>query len=261
MTENNSQEKQIQDMLEFILDENSDSLDSDDSESTILFWVNEIENAVDSIETATLFLERTDNYKWKWISFALHHALYSFCIVSLVQGNYEVVLKSHDNDSNCFFRKGTEEKWKKSNKVRIDNGPYYIIEWKAIEGKPPKIRSKSKRNKKQKKQLIGFWSALARVQDQEFWMGRLYGIKALKLTESQRKNIEWLVLDVRNDLMHFVPKSYGISIEDLKAALNDIIQVIEFLAFESNAVHFSIKPDLESRLKKTLKKFKEKIST
>ncbi len=152
------------------------------------------------------------------------------------------------------------DKWKKSKIIRRDDSPYYTIEWGEIENDPPQIESKS--NKKPKKgHLISFWSALARIQDQEYWMGRLYGIKALKLTESQVKNIIWLVVEVRNDLMHFIPKSYGISIKDLKAAFIDIIEVIEFLAFESNPFLFSFKPEIEIPLKKAINSFKQKIDT
>jgi hypothetical protein len=144
--------------------------------------------------------------------------------------------------------------------IKGDVSPYYTIEWSEIENDPPQVESKS--NKKSKKdQLISFWSALARVQDQEYWMGRLYGIKALKLSESQVKNIIWLVVDVRNDLMHFIPKSYGISTDDLKAAFVDIIEVIEFLAFKSNPYLFSFKPEVEKPLKDAINSFRQKINT
>ena len=199
MSENKSMDKQIQEMLEFISIERFDTAEPANRETSNLFWVTEIENTVDSIETALAFFDRQDEYRWKWITFALHHALYSLCIATLVHGNYEVVLKSHGNDDKHYFKRGLEDKWKKSKIVRRDDSPYYTIEWSEIENDPPQFESKP--NKKPKKdRLISFWSALARVQDQEYWMGRLYGIKALKLSESQVKNIIWLVVDVRNDL-------------------------------------------------------------
>lgn len=260
MTENNSMDKQIQDMLEFVSTRHPDTVRPKNRQTSDLFWVTEIENTVDSLETAVIFLDRSDEYKWKWISFALHHALYSLCVASLVQGNYEVVLKSQGDDSKNYFRRGVHDKWKKSKIVRHDDSPYYTIEWDEIEDNPPQIESKTNRKRKIE-HLISFWSALARVQDQEYWMGRLYGIKALKLTESQVKNIIWLVVEVRNDLMHFIPKSYGISIKDLKAAFIDIIEVIEFLTFESNPFLFSVKPEVEIRLKEAINSFKQKIDT
>jgi len=260
MSENNSMDKQIQDMLEFVSTERLGTVKPQNRQTSDLFWVTEIENTVDSIETAVVFLGRRDEYRWKWISFALHHALYSLCIASLVHGNYKVVLKSQGNDDKHYFRRGLHDKWKQSKIIRRDDSPYYTIKWGEIENDPPQIESKS--NKKPKKDhLISFWSALARVQDQEYWMGRLYGIKALKLTESQVKNIIWLVVEVRNDLMHFIPKSYGISIQDLKAAFIDIIEVIEFLAFESNPFLFSFKPEIEIPLKEAINSFKQKIDT
>lgn len=260
MSKNNSMDKQIQDMLEFVSTERLGTVKPQNRQTSDLFWVTEIENTVDSIETAVAFLGRPDKYRWKWISFALHHTLYSLCIASLVHGNYKVVLKSQGNDDKHYFRRGLHDKWKKSKIIRRDDSPYYTIKWGEIENDPPQIESKS--NKKPKKDhLISFWSALARVQDQEYWMGRLYGIKALKLTESQVRNIIWLVVEVRNDLMHFIPKLYGISIQDLKAAVIDIIELIEFLAFESNPFLFSFKPEIEIPLKDVINSFKQKIDT
>jgi len=260
MTENTSMDKQIQDMLEFISTEHPDAVKPKNRQTSDLFWVTEIESTVDSFETAVICLDRPDEYKWKWISFALHHALYSLCVANIVQGNYEVVLKSQGNDSKHYFRRGVHDKWKKSKIVRRDDSPYYTIEWDEIENNPPQIGSKSKKKRKID-HLISFWSALARVQDQQYWMGRLYGIRALKLTESQVKNIIWFVVEVRNDLMHFIPKSYGISTKDLKAAFIDIIKVIEFLAFESKPFLFSVKPEIGIRLKEAINSFKQKIDT
>ena len=251
---------QIQEMLDFISTDRFDTAEPIDDETSNLFWVNEIENTVDSIETAVTFFDRSDEYKWKWISFTLHHALYSLCIVTLVHGNYEVVLESQGKDDKHYFRRRSEDKWKKSKIVRRADSPYYTIEWTEIENNPPGV--KNKQNKKSNKgQLINFWSALARVQDQEYWMGRLYGLKALKLSESQVKNIVWLVVNVRNDLMHFIPKSYGISIDDLKEAYIDIIDVIAFLAFESNPFLFSYKPEVKKALKAAIDSIKQKINT
>ena len=260
MTRNNSMEKQIQDMLEFLSTDRLDTPKIKNKKESDLFWVTEIENTIDSIKTAVVFLDRRDEYKWKWISFALHHALYSLCVASLVHGNYEVVLKSHGDDSKHHFKRGMHDKWKKSKIIRRDDSPYYTIEWEEIEDNPPQTKCKPTKKIK-RNQLISFWSALARVQDQEYWMGRLGGIKALELTDSQVNNIIWLVVEVRNDLMHFIPKSYGISIKDLKAAFIDIIKIIEFLAFESNPFLFSLKPEVEVPLKEAINNFKQKIDT
>jgi hypothetical protein len=45
-----------------------------------ILWIDEVENPIDSLETALQFLQREDNLKWKWIAIALHHSLYSFYI-------------------------------------------------------------------------------------------------------------------------------------------------------------------------------------
>lgn len=56
-------------MLDFISTERFDTAEPVNDETSNLFWVNEIENTVDSNETAVAFFDRRDEYKWKWISF------------------------------------------------------------------------------------------------------------------------------------------------------------------------------------------------
>ena len=69
MSENKSMNNQIQEMLDFISTEHIDTAEPLNDKTSKLFWVNEIENTVDSIETAVAFFDRRDEYKWKWISF------------------------------------------------------------------------------------------------------------------------------------------------------------------------------------------------
>lgn len=53
--------------------------------------IDNIENAIDSLETALFLLSRSSDRKWKWISITIHHSLYSFCISYIHKGNYERV--------------------------------------------------------------------------------------------------------------------------------------------------------------------------
>lgn len=205
------------------------------------FYLDEVENAVDSLETAVAFLTRNDNLKWKWIAFAMHHSLYSFSIACLVNGNYDNVLSSGKNDDNnqyCMMG-NNNKKWKKSRRVKKYNGPGYVIEWEdtdevPAEASPKEIEEMEK--KKHKRQLIGFWSALARVQDSYYWMGRSVITRAVKLSDEEWKSIKWLTNSVRNDLMHFVPKLLSVSIRSVKKACLDLLRVIEFLALDSGAL-------------------------
>ena len=225
-------------------------------EDSNALYIDEKENAIDSLETALQFLNRNDNLKWKWVAFALHHSLYSFCISSLENGNYE----------NVLF-KGREDEWivqvggqyqQKSEIVHLYiktyKTPAFRIVWKELKVVP---KTQTKRKKMiPKETLIGFWTALARVQDQYFWMGRLYSQKAVQISDEELEQIYWLTEYVRNNLTHFIPKGYAIGIEQIISASKIILEKIEYLVFESFSVHFG-EDSSRKRIKISLAKIKE----
>jgi len=184
-------------------------------ESPNAICIDEKENAIDPLETALSFLSREDNLKWKWFTLALHHSLYSFCISALVHGNYEQVLSKGYNDDKDVSGKFGNEKPRKSRIVQFYikkyRTPAYRIEWDEVESFP-KPTKKIKSKKKKKEKLISFWTALARVQDDYSWMKRFVHTKAVKISDEELKFICWLSEEVRNDLTHFIPKTYGIGI-------------------------------------------------
>ena len=220
------------------------------------FFVDVIENAIDSLETACSFLNRIDNLKWKWVAIALHHALYNYCIANLVNGNPEnVISQGRDEDKKRFFRSNEESPWKKSGIVRRSNSGGYNIVWDITEEMPPVLFSSSNSND----QLIGFWSALARVQDAEYWMRRSVLMNALVLSEEEWQSIEWFSDHLRNGLVHFIPKSHAFSIEMTKLHCLNVLRVIDFLALEANGI---VHPDIDTfinRSQKTLLVLKEKL--
>lgn|GEM_PF-843862 len=59
-------------------------------------WIDEKENAIDSLERCLEFLQRTkeNTFFWKWVAISLHNALYGFMIWALEHGNPDHVLKS-----------------------------------------------------------------------------------------------------------------------------------------------------------------------
>ena len=207
-------------------------------ESPESIYVDEKENAIDSLETALSLLDRKDNLKWKWVAFALHHSLYSFSIAALENGNYESVLVKGSENSFCV-KKGNEA-WKKVSIIPFYIGKFktsaYRINWKPLL-EFPKTGSKKGGNINREK-LIGFWTALARVQDGYFWMGRMGGVKPLKLNDEELKGIIWLTDAVRNDLMHLIPKGYSISSLDVISSSLIFINAIEHLALNSFSIMF-----------------------
>lgn len=209
-------------------------------ENISALYIDEKENAIDSLETALQFLDRNDNLKWKWVAFALHHSLYSFCISALEGGNYENVLV-----------RGLENEWVVSypNDNVIKKSiivPFYIkgyktsafrIGWEKID-EFPKRKKKKTIHEKSKNNLIGFWTALARIQDQFFWMGRLVCTKAVTISDVELEKIVWLSEAVRNDLAHFIPQGYSIEIKSIIAAALTILDKIDYLVFHSYSIVF-----------------------
>ncbi len=204
-----------------------------------VLYIDTNENAIDSLETALLLSERNDNLKWKWIAFALHHSLYSFCISALENGNYENVLYKGKEDE--WIVSFSNEKIEKKSRIvpfhiKKYKTPAFRIEWESIN----KLPEKKKRIDKKilTDNLIGFWTALARVQDQYFWMGRLHSQKAVQISDDELEQIVWLSEAVRNDLTHFVPKGYSIGIKRIITASKVMLAKIDFLVFESFSILF-----------------------
>lgn len=194
-------------------------------------------NAVDSLETSASFLSRQDEFKWKWIAIALHHALYMFCIAALHNGNPDNVTTISSNpDDNQWCRIGDEHKWRKSRRVPVSSGPAYRIEWLPTEDLPTEHKSQKSKNKQLK--LIGFWTALARVQDQHYWMGRLKITKAVELSNSEVDDIVFLSIALRNEFIHYIPKGYLIDIPSIIKVGNTALRAIEFLSLKSNALWY-----------------------
>jgi hypothetical protein len=215
--------------------------------------VTAIENAADSLETALHALKRSDDMKWKWVGFSLHHALYSFCIAALHHGNWEEVASSGRDDERVHVMRG-DGPWYACRRVRVPETRHaYRLVWEPIDGEPPSLRDQSTEDRDagderlkrfSKAKLIGFWTALARVQDGYHWMARYVDSTPLTLTDEQVRDIDWLTEQVRNRLMHFVPSLSLIEIEGVRETSLVALDAIDFLASKSGTILFG---DLERR--------------
>jgi hypothetical protein len=253
--------------------ENDDGLIDDGNKSRDTYYIlnreipysiylDEKENAIDSLETALPFLERKDNLKWKWFALALHHSLYSFCISALEFGNYEQVLsRKQDDDKDNYLQKGNNKPLK-SRIVYVYKGKYktpaYRIEWDEIDSIPPQI-AKTKNKIVRKEKLIGFWTSLARIQDEYYWMSRLIITKAVFISDEELYRIFWLSKRVRNDLMHFIPKGYIIRVIDIIESTRIILRIIDDLVFESYSISFVDYEHSKERIKDVIEKLYSKL--
>lgn len=207
------------------------------------FQLDELENGIDSLETAATFSDRSDTLKWKWIAFALHHALTSFCVASLAKMWPGDVISSGKRDDEGHLCQMGDNPWKKSRRAYVAGGPAYRIVWEASAPAAPEGDSEFQnmdelREQWRKRPLVGFWTLLARVQDPVLWMGRSVISRAVQLTDEEIAQIKWLHDEVRNELMHFKPKHNAISISGVKTACGTLLRVVEFIALESFTVYW-----------------------
>ena len=220
------------------------------------FTVDEVLNAVDSLETASSFLDRADTFKWKWITIALDHALYGFCVSAVAIGDPFNVLSDTNDDGHMFERPG--QGWRRSKRVKIDGGPAYRIEWELCDPAPEPTEqlepSELRLARLLKGDLIGFWTALARAQDPALWMARMSNTRALQVSDDQMRGIVRLHNLVRNELVHFVPKTNTFRVKGIQEVSKDVINSIGFLVFQSFTVH-AFKEDIRGRVRSAIVKF------
>jgi hypothetical protein len=231
-------------------------------ESKEFMHVNAVTNAIDYLETAVSFLNRSDDFKWKWIGISVYHSLYSFCILALDKGNPDWVVKKKRGDKKSdkgrFCKRGQETHWSKSRVEPVfDSGPAYRIVWEPTDDVPPSFDTPPNDFAWLDCELIGFWTALARIQDERSMVSDVVSKSVVILDEDMRA-IQWLALKVRNELIHFVPKFSGISIEGIQHGCSSILTVIESLVFDSNTL-WMIEEDGRVRITKALNELRKKI--
>ena len=230
------------------------------------FTVDELENAVDSLETACSFLDRADPLKWKWVTFAVHHSLYSMCVTCLCmcQPSSVLSLRKGKDDEGRLCQIGNSP-WMKSKIVPVGEGTAYRIVWEPTTERIPETdytpEDPIERLRRQEKlPLIGFWTALARVQDSHLWMGRQTISKALVLSDEEIRQLTWLHEQVRNDLMHFKIKTYTVFTDGVQVATLTAVRAIAFLAFDSHTFVWPIKGSHYERIQRAVKQMRNRLT-
>jgi hypothetical protein len=210
--------------------------------------ISEVENAIDSLAKALMFSSLDNNFKWKWITLALHDALYTVSLSCLAH-NYDDVLESkRGDDDEWFSSSGREDDWYKSKKQKIqlngrsEPGPPYRIKWERASISERNQKKTPHRNKNEVN-VIGFWSAIARVQDGFYWMNRWCVTKHLKLSDDDLEQLWYLHDFVRNNLVHCRPGIHEFDVERIRQACLIVLESISFLLNESLSVVMSRIPD------------------
>lgn len=107
--------------------------------------------------------------------------------------------------------------------------------------------------------LLGFWKVLNRCQDPNH-MKMLINSKHLELTDSQSDSIKKLVKRLRNKFQHFKPGLWSIEIHGMPQISIDVLEVIRFLARETNTyIHLTEKEErlVDKHVKESINFIKE----
>jgi hypothetical protein len=200
------------------------------------FRLDEKENAIDFVETCQVFLGWNNHIKWKWIGFSLSQALYAFCIINLDQ-HYPGGLVQVKDEEDSWYERGYDKK--RAKVIKQKDRPWFRLEWVPTETVPAPPEEEitadaliGKAAKNMKKNLIGIWSALARVQDQELHMSN-YGGRAISISDIEMDQIWKLYELLRNDIVHFRPKIIRHQIAGVLECCQTVLNKIEDLAFDT----------------------------
>jgi len=72
------------------------------------------------------------------------------------------------------------------------------------------------------------------------------------ISSEEQKALDYLLYEIRNNFVHFIPKVESISINKLKEACSIALKIIDFIATKSNTITFIDFDDSQQRIKKSI---------
>jgi hypothetical protein len=162
-----------------------------------------------------MFKKGNYKHRFKWLMISLHGALYSFGVCAI---------KGSSSIQNVYDKLKIKKSRKESllNFVKETHGENY----------DPTLDETYLQFKEGK--LLDIWTVLERCQMEEFM--RKYDISnVLKLNEIQKLAIDKLIF-YRNHFAHLKPNAYGFIGNYVEEIVKPVIEVIAFLAIESNNI-------------------------
>lgn len=191
------------------------------------YRTNEKLEAINSLEFVAEQVDKVsdDISKWKWIIIGLHNALQNYMVCALrgTENTNVLTKKSSTNWLTEFFNRIQSPKYK----------------WKY-----PKER------------LDSFTKLFEKIQSD--MMKKYYKGEAFKPTQAQINSVIDLNL-FRNEFIHFVPKGWSLSIDGLSNLVLEIIDIIDFLAFESHNIIWKDESE-KSRTQNAITNIKNKFN-
>lgn len=178
-------------------------------------------NLFENLKFIIFLFENNYEQKWFWSIIALDQAIYTFCIGVLLNGNPDnVKMSGHDKDGKFIFGRDSNDHFKqKIHYVFNKKLPPYIISW-----EPTNEEVKNSHGN----MLIGFWTAMARVQDFQFWR-YIEPYRKVEFSIEEWKSLLEIHLNYRNDLVHFDPKLSSIPVTEVKKNLEIISLLLKKL--------------------------------
>ena len=108
--------------------------------------------------------------------------------------------------------------------------------------------------------LVSFFELLAMVQS-DYFMKYNNQAKTLILSDDEMNTLEWLHIDIRNSLEHFVPKSYGATITKLLYSSVLCLENSSLCLIGSGNIYVTYKEsEIEKILGPSLNKIKELLN-
>jgi hypothetical protein len=204
------------------------------------FEINEIENLIDNLEMVAHFLESSISYKWKWVTIALHQALYGSLISALQGSDPRQTVVDRQKDSGRAVM------------LHVNRIPLDVI---ALSfGK----EEETIRDWVSNPYLISLDEALRRVKRKDC-LPPITNVQPLVTTKEEDEAIHRLTKEFRNEFEHFAPKGWVVFTSILPPIARSILRVIHFLVLESNCVNIS--SEQEQRIKTALSKIENLISS
>lgn len=171
----------------------------------LVFEINEQLDTLNSLEFVRETLPKVINDKryWKWVIIGLHNALQGFMVLAL-RGSASVNV----------WRKDKRRAWYRSFNNNI---PFLAVGFLD--------------------KFMNLYKAIKSIRMKMFTNSQVFEPSGTQ-SESVRK-----LNELRNDFIHFTPKTWVINIHVLPGLVIDVMSIIEFLALESNNIHWNEEQD------------------
>lgn len=194
---------------------------------------------------------------WKWAVLATHNALQGFMVLNLADSSRLNLMQEArachhcDRELSTAICPGCGREIKVLNKrswgSRSEWADYYHN------------RLRKRREPLKDWRLIPFMEMFGRIQDDKY-MKRSFNSKTFRPDKRQKKSVESLHNDLRNEFIHFKPKLLLDSAPELLSVVREILQIISFLAFESgNILWFRGGGGLEDTAREVLKNLNDRV--